>query len=107
MRISKFFCGTQVPATMELVSAEATSYAIWRRACDGVTEAYRSWVGAARTERWLAHAAYVAALDHEERAARAYQRLVEEARGTMPSGITEAHASEMSCVNESSRVRGE
>jgi hypothetical protein len=93
MRISKFFCGTQVPETVELVSAEATSYAIWRRACDGVTEAYRSWVGAARTERWLAHAAYVAALDREERAARAYQRLIEQARCTMASGNAEAPAS--------------
>jgi hypothetical protein len=93
MRISKFFCGAQVPETVELVSAEAASYAIWRRACDGVTEAYRSWAGAARTERWLAHAAYVAALDHEERAARAYQRLVGHDRCTMASGNTEAHAS--------------
>jgi hypothetical protein len=92
MRISKLFCGTQVPETVELVTAEAASYAIWRRACEGVTEAYRSWVGAARTERWLAHAAYVAALDHEERAARAYQQLVDQVRCTVASGNTEAHA---------------
>jgi hypothetical protein len=50
-------------------------------------------VGAARTERWLAHAAYVAALDREERAARAYQRLIEQARCTMASGNAEAPAS--------------
>jgi hypothetical protein len=67
----------------ELVSTQEASYATWREASDGVAEAYRSWAAAPRDERWLAHAAYGAALDREECAARAYQRLVEQLRGAV------------------------
>ena len=62
----------------ELASAQHTSHARWRKASDGVAEAYRSWAAAPRGERWLAHAAYLAALEREEHAARAYQKLVEQ-----------------------------
>ena len=57
---------------------EEASYARWRQASDGVTEAYRSWVAAPSDERWLAHAAYLTALEREEDAARAYQERVEQ-----------------------------
>jgi hypothetical protein len=62
----------------ELACAQATSYAHWRAASRGVAEAYRIWALAPRNVRWLAHAAYLTALDHEEHAARAYQRRVEQ-----------------------------
>ena len=52
-------------------------YVNWRRASDAVSEAYLSWIGASCDERWLAHAAYLAALDREERAASTYRRVVE------------------------------
>ena len=61
-----------------LGTADETSYASWRQASDGVAEAYRSWVDAPSDQRWLAHAAYLEALEREEHAARAYQRHVEQ-----------------------------
>jgi hypothetical protein len=61
----------------ELAGAKAARHAHWRETSDGVAEAYRSWAAAPRSERWLAHAAYLAALEREEHAARAYQELVE------------------------------
>ena len=62
-------------------SAQDAGYAHWREASEGVAEAYQSWAAARRGERWLAHAAYLAALEREEHAARAYQELVEQPRG--------------------------
>lgn len=69
------------PATEAgLVGTEAASYANWRGASVGVAQAYRSWAAAPRGERFLAHAAYLAALEREECAASAYQALVEQRR---------------------------
>ena len=62
----------------ELASAQEASYASWRRASDGVAEAYGNWTAAPPGERWWAHVAYSAALDLEERAALAYQRSTEQ-----------------------------
>ena len=64
-----------------LAGAQEASYASWRAASQGVAEAYRSWAAAPRNVRWLAHAAYLTALDREEHAARAYQRRVEQVAG--------------------------
>ena len=64
----------------QLATADETSYASWRHASDGVAEAYRSWAAAPLDQRWLAHAAYLEALEREERTARAYQRHVEQLR---------------------------
>ncbi len=94
MRLKKFFPGSEapeevkseMPAEVELATTQAASYAAWRSACDGVAAAYQSWISAARSERWLAHAAYVEALDREERTAGAYQQLVEQARCTIGGG---------------------
>ena len=47
-------------------------YVSWREACQAVWGAYERWVGSDRGERGLAYAAYLAALDGEERAARTY-----------------------------------
>jgi hypothetical protein len=73
----------------ELACVQAACYARWRAASQGVAEAYRSWAAAPRNVRWLAHAAYLTALDREEHAARAYQRRVEQvARGRRaPSSV--------------------
>ena len=78
MQLKTFF--RNAPTEVDLVDAPEASYATWRQASDGVAEAYRSWAAAPRGERWLAHAAYLAAVDHEEQAARAYQRRVERLR---------------------------
>jgi hypothetical protein len=47
-------------------------YVSWREACGAVWRAYERWIGSDRGERALAYAAYLAALDGEERAARTY-----------------------------------
>ncbi|MEA2146048.1 MAG: hypothetical protein QOG59_1635 [Solirubrobacteraceae bacterium] len=47
-------------------------YVSWREACGAVWRAYERWIGCDRGERALAYAAYLAALDGEERAARTY-----------------------------------
>jgi hypothetical protein len=91
MRLKRFF-PAEAPAEVELATAQAASYAAWQSACQGVAAAYQSWIGAARSERWLAHAAYVEALDHEERTAGAYQQLVEHARCPIDGGGGHASA---------------
>ena len=75
MQLKKLFRSTTTEA--ELAGTQMGSYASWRDASDGVAAAYRSWAAAPRNVRWLAHAAYLSALDREEHAARAYQRHVE------------------------------
>ena len=47
-------------------------YVSWREACAAVWRAYERWIGSDRGERALAYAAYLAALDGEERTARTY-----------------------------------
>jgi hypothetical protein len=76
MQLKTLFRGQASEA--ELATAQEASYANWRDASDGVAEAYRSWAAAPRGERWLADAAYLGALEREEHAALAYQRLVEQ-----------------------------
>ncbi|HWF54392.1 MAG TPA: hypothetical protein VG223_07195 [Solirubrobacteraceae bacterium] len=52
-------------------------YINWREACLALGEAYEGWKRAARHERAPAFEGYVAALDHEEQVAKAYQWSVE------------------------------
>jgi hypothetical protein len=52
-------------------------YVSWRRECHAVRLAYQRWADSARADGGLAYAAYVAALDHEEHAARAYASHIE------------------------------
>jgi hypothetical protein len=65
-----------------LSDAMEDGYATWREESDAVADSYRSWNCADRDERWLAYAAYVAALDREESAATAYRHLVQQAQAT-------------------------
>jgi hypothetical protein len=52
------------------------AYAEWRVSCTSVWVAYRRWSNAPKAEADLAHAAYSAALDREDAAARVYSRLM-------------------------------
>jgi hypothetical protein len=61
-------------------------YLRWREASDAVAESYRSWAAAPLGERFLAHAAYLEALQREENAARSYQRLVEQGLRAVDEG---------------------
>lgn len=62
------------------IDAVMDRYVAWRAECVAVAEAYQSWRCAAREQRGPTFDTYVAALDREEHAACAYQRLVQEAR---------------------------
>jgi hypothetical protein len=55
----------------------AQCYVSWCEACYLVRVAYRLWCDSTRAERRLTYAAYVAALDREERAAFIYADQIE------------------------------
>jgi hypothetical protein len=59
-------------------------YVYWREECIEVRETYRQWLDCARGRRGLAYAGYLAALDREEQAARAYATQIERAAGRSP-----------------------
>jgi len=56
------------------------SYVSWREECQAVAFAYGRLIASGRGERQLAYAAYFAALEGEERAARTYDHHVERVR---------------------------
>jgi len=59
-----------------LIDAAVDSYVDWREESAAVRRAYRRWAGAVRSDRAGAFAAYVAALDQEERAGARYAQVV-------------------------------
>ena len=59
-----------------LIDAAVDSYVDWREESAAVRHAYRRWAAADRSERRRAFAAYVAALDQEERAGRRYAQVI-------------------------------
>ena len=61
------------------------AYAEWRMSCASVWAAYRQWSNAPRTDAHVAYAAYTAALDREDAAARVYARLTKRAMGIDPA----------------------
>jgi hypothetical protein len=52
-------------------------YLSWRAECAAVRQAYQSWTDSDRSQRALAYAGYVAALDREEQAAGVYAHQIE------------------------------
>jgi hypothetical protein len=54
------------------IDALLDCYISWREECRAVWLTYQRWTGSGRDERHLAYAGYLAALDQEEHAARAY-----------------------------------
>jgi hypothetical protein len=71
----------QLPVPADPVIA----YAEWRMSCASVWAAYRQWSNAPRRDAHLAYAAYTAALDREDAAARVYSRLSKRASGIDPA----------------------
>lgn len=59
------------------IDALLERYVYWREECDAVRKAYQWWGDSEGNERAVAYAGYVAALDCEEHAARAYARQIE------------------------------
>jgi hypothetical protein len=68
----------QWPAAVDPMIA----YAEWRMSCASVWTAYREWSRAPKADANLAHAAYTAALDREDAAARAYAHLAKLGAGS-------------------------
>jgi len=70
--------GTGATSAVEvaLIDAAVDSYVGWLEESAAVRRAYRRWAGAARTDRRGAFAAYVAALDQEERAGTRYAHVI-------------------------------
>jgi len=60
-----------------LADAFLESYVCWREACDELHTAYRRWTECNPTQRRLGFAAYRAALDREEHAARVHSQLAQ------------------------------
>jgi hypothetical protein len=57
----------------------ASGYLAWRASCAHVSFAYREWRAAPLEQCAFAHAAYIRALDDEERAAEGYSRALGQA----------------------------
>jgi hypothetical protein len=60
----------------QIVDDAVTAYVEWREECLAVWNAYGSWASAPREDVRRAHAAYRAALDREEAAAKVYAGLM-------------------------------
>jgi hypothetical protein len=59
-----------------LVDQAIEAYVEWREQCSAVWVAYSYWEGASRSDAARWHAAYLAALDREERASEQYGRVI-------------------------------
>jgi hypothetical protein len=59
-----------------LVDGLMEAYVSWREACLQVSDAYGSWASETGRSATSAFGLYIAALDHEERAAEVYAGLV-------------------------------
>lgn len=74
-----------------LVDEMMDCYVTWREESTAVAAAYQAWRRATRDERWLGYAAYVAALDREERAAGEFRLLVEQVQRASGLGSEARH----------------
>ena len=59
-----------------IIDDAVLAYVEWREACDAVWTIYGLWASGAAHNPRCAHAAYQAALDREEAAARVYAQLI-------------------------------
>ena len=68
----------------QLVDTVIEGYIAWRAETAAVTATYQEWTSAPRDGRASAFVAYSTALDREEYAAAAYQRLIQQAASLAP-----------------------
>ena len=71
-----------------LLDAAHDAYAEWLEESFAVAELYGRWMDARRDERALAHAAYAAALEREERAAEVYADMTRMAAARLGAGAS-------------------
>jgi hypothetical protein len=65
------------------IDALLERYVDWRERCIEARGAYQRWLDCARGRRCLEYAGYLAALDREEQAARAYADQVKRVRNLL------------------------
>jgi hypothetical protein len=76
--------GSDTASAGKSIDALLDVYVCWRAACRAVRRTYQLWAGSERGQADLAYADYVAALDREEQAARAYAHQIERVRRVCP-----------------------
>jgi hypothetical protein len=69
--------GSDTAPGLRAVDELLERYVAWRRECHAVRSAYQRWDDSSTADGRLAYAAYVAALDYEEQAARGYASHIE------------------------------
>jgi hypothetical protein len=69
-----------LPARDAATDALIDSYIAWHEACTDVQAAYERWAGSKSPGRSPAFDTYLAALGHEEDAARVYERRIDRVR---------------------------
>jgi hypothetical protein len=79
----------------QIVDDAVIAYAEWREECMEVWNAYGSWASAAPEDVRRAHAAYRAALDREEAAAKVYAGLMKRVGHLVETGLDYPLASEV------------
>jgi hypothetical protein len=75
------------PGRRQLVDELIDAYVGWREECGALRLSYGRWHASVRRERRLAFAAYVAALDREERAATVYRSFLDRAAAAGAAGF--------------------
>jgi hypothetical protein len=73
------------PEQRTVAADPVIAYVEWRMSCTLVWAAYLQWRNAPGTDAHVAYAAYTAALDREEAAARVYSRLSKRAMANDPA----------------------
>ena len=79
----------------QIVDDAITAYVEWREECMEVWNAYCSWASAPPEDVRRAHAAYRAALDREEAAAKVYAGLMKRVGDLVETGLDEPLAREV------------
>ena len=77
---------TPRPGQSQVVDDVVLAYVEWREESAAVWDAYDRWESASAEEKLPADAAYRAALDREEAAAKLYAELIELARDRLCTG---------------------
>jgi hypothetical protein len=73
-----------------VIDAAMDAYLDWRQQSAGVEAAYQRWSAADSTDAALAFAAYVAALDREERASASYEDTIWRSGHLLGEDVTRA-----------------
>jgi hypothetical protein len=80
MRSSRYQAVIDTARGARLVDEVLRCYVAWRNECETARAGYEAWCSGAEEERTIRFAAYNAAVDREERAARCYAESIDALR---------------------------